>query len=70
MTEKSIKNSHEKHKIPSFAPSCVQDGDMIYLDAGSNTLVIIPFLVGNQIHVVTNSVHHAAKRSVMEIPTI
>ena len=58
MTEKSIKNTHEKQKIASLAASCVQDDDMIY------------FLVGKQIHVVTNSVHHAAKLSDMEIPTI
>ena len=70
MTEKSIKNTHEKQKIASLAASCVQDGDMIYLDAGSTTLEMIPFLVGKQIHVVTNSVHHAAKLSDMEIPTI
>ena len=68
--EKSIKNTHEKQKIASLAASCVQDGDMIYLDAGSTTLEMIPFLVGKQIHVVTNSVHHAAKLSDMEISTI
>ena len=60
MTEKSIKNTHEKQKIASLAASCVQDGDMIYLDAGSTTLEMIPFLVGK----------HAAKLSDMEIPTI
>ncbi|MGC3666986.1 DeoR family transcriptional regulator, partial [Enterococcus faecalis] len=70
MSEKTIKTTHEKQKIASLAASCVQDDDMIKLDAGSTTLEKIPFLVGKQNNVETNSLHQGAKLSDMEIATI
>ena len=41
-----------------------------YLDAGSTTLEMIPFLQGKQITVVTNSVQHAANLVDLELATI
>ena len=69
MTEKSIKNTHEKQKIASLAVSCARWRYDLFR-CWFNHVRNDPFLVGKQIHVVTNSVHHAAKLSDMEIPTI
>ena len=43
MTENQSKTRTKSKKIASLAASCVQDDDMIYLDAGSTTLEMIPF---------------------------
>ena len=70
MTEKSFKNIQEKQKIAALAASCIQDGDVIYLDAGSTTLEMLPFITQKNLTVVTNSVHHAAKLVDTNIHTI
>lgn len=57
MTEKSSKNLQEKQRISQFAGSLVEEGDCIYLDAGSTVFEIIPFLPNN-IVVVTNGLMH------------
>ncbi|EOH98385.1 DeoR family transcriptional regulator [Enterococcus moraviensis ATCC BAA-383] len=70
MTEKSVKNTQKKQAIAKLATTYVHDGDVIYLDAGSTTLEMLPFLIGKNITVVTNSVHHAAKLGDLNINTI
>ncbi|OJG28704.1 DeoR family transcriptional regulator [Enterococcus caccae] len=70
MSEKSTKNTQEKQKIALLAATFVHEGDVIYLDAGSTTLEMLPFLVDKNITVVTNSVHHAAKLGDLNIKTI
>lgn len=60
MLEKSVKNVHQKKEIASYAASLVHDGDFIYLDAGTTTYEMLPFLKGKNVHVVTNSVYHAS----------
>lgn len=57
MTEKSSKNLQEKQRISQFAGSLVEEGDCIYLDAGSTVFEIISFLPNN-IVVVTNGLMH------------
>ena len=57
MTEKSSKNLQEKHQIAKFAASLVDEGDCIYLDAGSTIFEMIAFLPKN-IVVVTNGLMH------------
>lgn len=54
IAEKSVKNSHEKKRIAEKAASFIEDGDCIFLDAGTSTVEIIPFLKGKDIVVVTN----------------
>ncbi|KYG35099.1 DeoR/GlpR family DNA-binding transcription regulator [Alkalihalobacillus trypoxylicola] len=54
MEQKTLKNHHEKVSIAKKAASFVQDGDCIFLDAGSTTFEMIPFLKGKEIEVVTN----------------
>jgi DeoR family transcriptional regulator, fructose operon transcriptional repressor len=57
MTEKSSKNLQEKRQIAKFASSLVEEGDCIYLDAGSTIVEMIPFLPEN-IVIVTNGLMH------------
>lgn len=58
MTEKSSKNLQAKCQIAKYAASLVEEGDSIYLDAGSTVFEMIPFLPNN-IVVVTNGLMHA-----------
>lgn len=57
MTEKSSRNLQAKRQIAQYAASLVEEGDCIYLDAGSTVLEMIPFLPSN-IVVVTNGLSH------------
>ncbi|MFD2308641.1 DeoR/GlpR family DNA-binding transcription regulator [Enterococcus termitis] len=70
MAEKSVKNTQKKQAIAQLAAEYIHDDDVIYLDAGSTTLEMLPFLAGKNITVVTNSVHHAAKLGDLNIETI
>ncbi|WP_416825905.1 DeoR/GlpR family DNA-binding transcription regulator [Ectobacillus polymachus] len=58
MDEKTFKNIQEKKQIGQYAASLVQDGDCIYLDAGSTTFEMIPYLLEKDITVVTNGLMH------------
>src|SRR4051794_12906122 len=58
MTEKSSKNLQAKREIAQYAGSLVEEGDCIYLDAGSTIFEMIPFLPSS-IVVVTNGLMHA-----------
>ena len=59
ITEKTSKNTQEKKEIAEYTSSLVQDGDTIFLDAGTTTLYMIPFLKQKKIRIVTNAVQHA-----------
>ncbi|WP_318504354.1 DeoR/GlpR family DNA-binding transcription regulator [Bacillus sp. T3] len=59
MTEKSSKNLQMKKEIAHFAAGLVEEGDCIYLDAGSTIFEMIPFLPDN-IVVVTNGLMHVS----------
>ncbi|MFZ2462801.1 MAG: DeoR/GlpR family DNA-binding transcription regulator [Caldibacillus thermoamylovorans] len=59
VVEKSAKNVQEKTLIARYAASFIKENDVIYLDAGTTTLAMIPFLNKN-ITVVTNGVQHAS----------
>ncbi|MGM7720183.1 DeoR/GlpR family DNA-binding transcription regulator [Metabacillus sp. Hm71] len=53
--EKSAKNLHEKKRIAQEAASLVEEGDCLYLDAGTTTLQMVEYLPnGKEIVVVTN----------------
>lgn len=60
MVEKSSKNVQEKQRIAEYAASLVTAGEFIYLDAGTTTFEMLPFLKDKSVHIVTNSVHHAS----------
>ncbi len=70
MSEKTLKNVQEKQKIAQMAAEMIDEGDVIYLDAGSTTLEMIPYLQGKKMTVVTNSVKHAASLVDLQLPTI
>ncbi|MGM0837836.1 MAG: DeoR/GlpR family DNA-binding transcription regulator [Bacillota bacterium] len=56
--EKSSKNLDAKTIIAHAAAQIVKDGDCIFLDAGTTTYQMIPFLAGKRITVVTNGFAH------------
>lgn len=58
VSAKSTKDLQEKIRIASFASTFVQQGDFIYLDAGTTTFQMIPFLKDQDITVVTNGLTH------------
>jgi DeoR family fructose operon transcriptional repressor len=58
MSEKSSKNLHEKRQIAKFAADLVDEGDCIFLDAGSTIKEMIDFLPKKHIVVVTNGLMH------------
>ena len=58
---KSTQNTQEKESLGAKAASYIQDDDVIYLDAGTSTIAIIPYLSEDQhLTVVTNGVEHAS----------
>ncbi|WP_317951244.1 DeoR/GlpR family DNA-binding transcription regulator, partial [Rossellomorea marisflavi] len=58
VSEKSSKNLHEKRLIGQYAASLIEDGDCIFLDAGTSTLSLIDYLPQMDIVVVTNGLTH------------
>ena len=61
MTEKSFKNLQEKKIVARFAAELVEEGESIYLDAGSTVTEMIPFLKAREIIVVTNGLMHLSQ---------
>lgn len=55
--------SKEKKEIGKRAAQMVSDGDLIYVDAGTTTEALLEQLAGKKVHVVTNSINHAALAS-------
>ncbi|HCN61381.1 DeoR/GlpR family DNA-binding transcription regulator [Mammaliicoccus fleurettii] len=58
MTDKELRFQDEKQEIARLAASLIADGDTIYLDAGTTTLEMIPFITQQDIIVVTNGLTH------------
>lgn len=58
MSEKSSKNLQQKKQIARFAAGLVEEGDCIYLDAGSTVAEMVDFLDVKEIVVVTNGLTH------------
>jgi len=55
---KTTRYVREKVEIAKQAAALVNDGACIYLDAGSSTLAMIPYLTQQNLTVITNSVIH------------
>ncbi|XXM70563.1 DeoR/GlpR family DNA-binding transcription regulator [Lysinibacillus sphaericus] len=58
VSEKTSKSLQEKSVIGRFAAGLVEEGDCIYLDAGTTTLGMIEFLPEINIVIVTNGLTH------------
>lgn len=56
--EKEVQNVIQKRSIAKFAASCVDNGDCIYLDAGTSTFEMIEYLTDKEIIIVTNGLKH------------
>lgn len=56
--EKEIQNVDQKRKIAMFAVSCIDEGDCIYLDAGTSTFEMIQYIRNKDIIIVTNGLKH------------
>lgn len=59
--EKSKMFNEEKKAIAKYAASLVEDGDFIFLDAGTTTEKVIDFLPQKNVSFVTNGFVHARK---------
>lgn len=70
LSDKNNTNTQSKIKIAEFASQMIDQGDVIYLDAGSSTYHMIPYLTNKNITVVTNSAQHAALLSEANVSTI
>ncbi|XJZ25825.1 DeoR/GlpR family DNA-binding transcription regulator [Bacillota bacterium Lsc_1132] len=69
MVVKSTKNLQEKKLIAQYAASLVEEGDSIYLDAGSTIKEMIEFLTVKDIVAVTNGLTHVTPLLNKGIPT-
>ena len=58
---KAKKHQSEKRKIGKYAASLINKEDMVYLDAGTTTEMIIDFLKEYDVIYVTNGITHARK---------
>ncbi|RWZ54957.1 DeoR/GlpR transcriptional regulator [Halobacillus fulvus] len=58
MGEKVSKHHEEKELIAAHAASLVEHGDCLFIDAGSTTYAMIPYLKDKDIIVVTNGLNH------------
>ncbi|WP_404451062.1 DeoR/GlpR family DNA-binding transcription regulator [Virgibacillus necropolis] len=58
IAEKSTRNLEEKQRIAKLAAEFIQEEDCIFLDAGTTTLQLIPYLKVKQVVVVTNGLTH------------
>jgi len=58
MDEKTFTNVQQKDVIANLAAQELLDGECIYLDAGTTTLAMIPYIEAKDITVVTNGLSH------------
>lgn len=63
ISHRTIQNTDAKQIITSLALTFIKPGQIIYLDAGSNVNLIIPFLKNLNVKVYTHGVHHISELS-------
>lgn len=68
MAEKSAVHLPQKQQIAEMASDLVRNGEAIYLDAGTTTLAMIPYLRGKSITVVTNGLPQVEALLEADIP--
>lgn len=56
---RALLNTPGKKSIARYAASLIQDHQMIYLEGGSTTFEMIPYIRAKHISVVTNGIQHA-----------
>ncbi len=65
MTTKAGLHSEEKLQIARYAASLIEDGEYVYLDAGTTTGAMISYLGAKNITIVTNGARHALELAAM-----
>lgn len=68
--QKSIKNVQEKAAIAQKAGSLIEEADVIFIDAGTTTELLLQYLQQKELTVVTNSIHHASKLVENDVKTL
>lgn len=68
--EKSEQHRSEKERIGKYAASLVKANDFIYIDAGTTTLSMLPFIETESVTVVTNGLEIATYLTDFDIETI
>lgn len=62
MFEREVLRIDEKRQIAQKASSLIEDGDVIFVDEGSTTMQMVPFLMDvSNITIITNSFYFTAK---------
>lgn len=59
-SEKSFKNIQSKESIGKLAAGLVETGEVIFIDAGTTTYAMLPYLTNKPVTVVTNGIQHAS----------
>lgn len=59
VSKRKVQSMEEKRRIAEYAASLVEPDDFIYLDAGTTTGAMIPYLTEKSAAFVTNAVSHA-----------
>lgn len=54
-------NTEEKEKIAKYAAALINDNDFVFIDAGTTTEKMIPYLEKKNVTYVTNGITHAKK---------
>ena len=61
--QRSDLNASSKREIAKYAASLIKDNDVVYLDAGTTTALMIPYLKSSKATFITNCVTHARQLS-------
>ena len=67
VAQKSELNRKEKQKIAEYAARLIEPDDLVYLDAGTTTDLMLEYLEGTKASFVTNAVSHAQRLAKMGI---
>lgn len=55
-TDKAVRNLKDKIRIAKTAAALIEDGDTLFIDAGTSTYEMLPFINKKNLTIVTNSV--------------
>ncbi|EUJ39881.1 DeoR/GlpR family DNA-binding transcription regulator [Brochothrix campestris] len=69
MSEKTTQHVQQKQAIAKAAAALIQADECIYIDAGSTTLAMIPFITAPNVTVVTNGLPHSVALAQQQLTT-
>ncbi|MCM1106954.1 MAG: DeoR/GlpR family DNA-binding transcription regulator [Blautia sp.] len=59
LTSRQMLNAEEKRAIGRYAAALIEDGDFVYIDAGTTTGMMLEYITAEHVVCVTNAVGHA-----------